>query len=112
MKLIRGLILEKYQLELKDNDYFDIYDVEKNSWFYGENSSHSKEITKNIDLDLENQFLLKHFKNFIWRGSFRKLKNASIASSTILGNAPIVDYINNNILDKRVSNQIFCYKIF
>lgn len=29
------LIIEKEQLELKDNEYFDIYNVENDSWFYG-----------------------------------------------------------------------------
>lgn len=107
------LIIEKEQLELKDNEYFDIYNVENDSWFYGTNSSkYSEEITKKIDLDLTvNSF--KTFYEFHYEdGVLEQVKKASITSSTVFGNAPVVDYINRNSPEKRVSKQMFCYMIF
>lgn len=108
-----GIISEKFHLEFKDNKYFDIYDLENSSWIYGEDSlKYSEKITKDIDLDLtQNSF--KTFYEFHYEeGVLEKIKDASIASSNLIGIAPIIDYINNNSPQKRISKQIYCYMIF
>lgn len=108
-----GVIKSKFELEYRNNEYFDILDVEKNSWFYGINSlEHAKSITKDIDLDAtKNSF--KTFYEFHYEdGVMEKVKNVSILSSVVFGNAPIVDYINNNSPEQRILKQIFCYLIF
>lgn len=108
-----GVISEKFHLELKENQYFDVFDVENSSYIYGQDSlEYSKNITKDIDPDLTiNSF--KTFYEFHYEdGVLDKIKEASIASSSEIGNAPIVDYINNNSPEKRIPKQIYCYMIF
>jgi hypothetical protein len=107
------LIPETYQLEFKDNKYFDIFNTKDESWFYSKDSyEYSKEITKNMDLDLEVNSFKTFYEYHYEEGVLEKVKNATIISSTVFGNAPIVDYINNNLSKKRISKQIFCYMIF
>lgn len=108
-----GLIEERFQLELRDNEYFDILDIKNNSWIYDRNSKiYSEDIAKNTDLDLtKNSF--KTFHEYHYEdGVAEKVANAGILSDSLFGTAPIIDYINRNTPKDRISKQIFCYMIF
>lgn len=108
-----GVIPEKFQLEFKDTKYFDVYDVENTFYIYGQDSfEYSKNITKDIDLDLTTNSFKTFYEFHYEEGVLEATKNASIASSHLFGIAPIVDYINKNSPEKRISKQIYCYMIF
>lgn len=108
-----GIIPSKYSLEYRDGEYFDLYDLENNCWVYGQNSlDYSKDITKNIDLDVTKNSFKTFYEYHYEEGVLDKVKNASMLSSAIFGNAPIVDYVNNNLPKEMIYKQIFCYMIF
>lgn len=108
-----GAISCSYELEYKDNKYFDILDIKNNSYIYGENSEYySKKIIKNISLDVEKQSF-KTFHEYEYKdGVVESIKKASIMSSFVYGNAPIVDYVNRNLPDVKKYKSLYCYVIF
>lgn len=90
-----GQIKERYTLEYKDQEYFDILDLETNEYTYGFNSFleaekrlSQTELTKKHSIDL-----LKVDPN-----------NNKLALMDTLGNIlPLVDYINKNINFEKVT---------
>jgi hypothetical protein len=111
--LNEGLIPSRFELEYKENKYFDILNVEDNSLFYGRDSfEYSKEITKNINLDVTVNSFKTFYEYHYEDGVVDKVKDASIFSSAVFGNAPIADYVNNNVPSQKVFKQMFCYMVF
>lgn len=89
-----NIIKEKFELRYQNN-YFDIYDFEQNIFLYNTNSiKYSKELVFNINFNAKkNSF--KTFYDYTYEEEVvRKAKKASILSSSILGNAPIIHYVN------------------
>ncbi len=111
--LNEGLIQSNFELEFKDNEYFDILDIKNNTFLYGENSKkYSLDRVNNIPLDLTKDSF-KTFREFHYEeGVLDKVKNATITSPSPFGNAPIVDYVNHNTPEERVAKQIYCFMIF
>ena len=108
-----GEIKSTMELEYKDNSYFDIINLNDNSYFYGEDSLiYSEKIIKSTNSDLtENSF--KTFKEFHFEEDVMNSANRfSALSSPFLYNASIIDYVNKNIPENRVCDQMFCYMVF
>lgn len=96
--LNNNFIKPKYELNYKDG-YFDILEVETNSYFYNEDSKeYGKSIVKK-GLDFNSK--ISSFKTFYEERFTDELaaaaKNTKKVSSTGVGNAPIVHYINSNL---------------
>ena len=108
-----GVIKEKYSLEYKDNKYFDVYDNDEESYLYNEDSeNYSKKIVKKIDFkSKENSFRI--FYDLGYDEDVANLsKNASIISHVAIGNAPITQYVNDNLPDEEILSKIYFYIVF
>lgn len=112
LALCENLISSKFELEYK-NDYFDILNLEENSFYYGKNSfEYSQDIVNTLDFEAQNQ-IFKTFVNLNFTDEFMdEIKNASINSSPEVGIAPIVHYINKNLPKKEILKDIYKFIIF
>lgn len=112
LALNEDLIEPKYELEYK-NDYFDILDLQQNSFYYGKNSlEFSQELVNTLNFAAQNQ-IFKTFIDLKFTDEFIDgIKNASINSSPEVGIAPIVHYINKNLPKKEILKDIYKFMIF
>jgi hypothetical protein len=112
LALNENLISSKFELEYK-GDYFDILDVEENSFYYGKNSiEYSQEIVNTLNFEAQNQ-VFKTFIDLKFTDDFiEETKNASINSSPEVGIAPIVHYVNKNLPKNEVLKDIYKFMIF
>lgn len=107
-----NIIKEKFELRYQNN-YFDIYDFEQNIFLYNTNSiKYSKELVFNINFNAKkNSF--KTFYDYTYEEEVvRKAKKASILSSSILGNAPIIHYVNQNLTEEENLKTIYNFIVF
>lgn len=105
-------ISQKYILEYNDN-YFDVFDNEKSSWLYNENSiNYSRLIINDLNFDTKiNTF--KTFYDYQYEDEvIERVKNSNIESSAILGISNILHYVNNNLPKKEVFSKIYNYIVF
>jgi len=113
MGLEQNLIKERYSLEYKNNKYFDVYDNDKDSYLYGEDSNvYSKEIVKKVNFkSKESSFRI--FYDLGYDDDVAKLsEKASILSHVAIGNAPITQYVNNNLPKEEILTRIYFYVVF
>lgn len=116
--------IELFEIAIKDNlveeefelryqyDYFDVYNIKKNTFLYNTNSlKYSKRLVNDVNCNAsKNSF--KTFYDYKYEKEVvsRAIK-ATISSSSIFGNAPIVNYVNQNLPEdenlKTVYNFIF-----
>ena len=107
-----NIIKEKFELRYQDN-YFDVYDIKENTFLYNTNSiEYSKELVSNIDFSAKkNSF--KTFYDYTYEEEVVDAsKKASILSSPIFGNAPIVHYINQNLTEEENLKTIYNFIVF
>ena len=102
-----NLINSKYELSYKDG-YFDILDLETNKYFYNQNSEdYGKSIVKNqLDFNPKSS----SFKTF-YEARFNDeiadaAKNTTVFSSSSIGNAPIIHYVNTNLPNQETMKTI------
>lgn len=102
-----GLKQERYFLEYREENYFDIYDKDKDSWLYDTPSDdYSQKIVNSFSFkSKDNSF--KTFYDFEYEdGLVEKLDDISILQHAALNNAPIVDYVNKNLPEDEIMNNI------
>lgn len=108
-----GLIPEKFQLEFKDNKYFDIYDIENSSWFYGEDSlEYSKNIVSKIDTDFSKNTFKTFYEQTYNDNIFEMSKVAPITYNSYLGNAAIIHYVQHNTPQNKLMKVVYKYFVF
>ncbi len=108
-----GELKSKYELEYKDDLYFDALIKENNSYYYNTNSfEYSKKITKKINFNLDNN-TFKSFYEVRYDDDYAltSINNPHIRSVEV-GNAPIIHYVNTNKAKEEVSSKLFNYFIF
>lgn len=103
---------ERYSLEYKE-DYFDVYDNEKNNWLYNTNSIiYSKNILSDLNFNTKKN-TFKTFYDYKYEDEvIEKIKNVNIDSSAVLGISNIVHYINKNLPKKENFIKIYNYIVF
>lgn len=102
-------INSRYELEYKD-DYFDILDKNKESFIYGNNSiKYSNEIAEKVNFSATSNTFRTFYGIEYEKEIGEKSKDFSIFSSFIYGNAPIINYVNNNLPKKEVMKNIYMY---
>ncbi|MAC84960.1 MAG: hypothetical protein CL624_12585 [Arcobacter sp.] len=103
---------ERYLLEYKEG-YFDIYDRVKEDYIYNSDSEkYSEEIVNKFSFNSkENSF--KTFYDFKYEdGLAEKVDEISILSDPLLNNAPVVDYVNKNLPEKEIIDNMPYLLIF
>lgn len=107
-----NIIKENFELRYQNN-YFDIYDFEQNIFLYNTNSiKYSKELVSNINFSA-NKNSFKTFYDYRYEEEVvAEAKKASILSSSILGNAPIIHYINQNLTEEENLKTIYNFIVF
>lgn len=103
---------ERYILEYKE-DCFDIYDTNEDILFYNTNSiEYSAELVSLINFNVgENSF--KTFYDYKYEELVaEEAKKASILSDSIIGNAPIINYVNQNLPLKEDLKTVYNFIIF
>lgn len=113
MALNEGLINPNYELEYKENKYFDIFNNKEGTFFYETNSNeYNKEILNRINFDL-NKDSFKTFYNLRYTDdAIEQLKQSSIRSSIEALIGPIVHYYNSNLPAVQISKEIYKFIIF
>lgn len=102
-----GLKKERYFLEYREEDYFDIYDKDNDSWLYDTHSDdYSQKIVNSFSFkSKDNSF--KTFYDLAYEdGLVEKLDDISILQHAALNNAPIIDYVNKNLPEEEIMNNI------
>lgn len=103
---------ERYLLEYKEN-YFDIYDNISEAYIYNSDSEkYSEEIVNDFSFkSKENSF--KTFYDFKYEdGLTERIDEISILSDPLLNNAPVVDYVNKNLPEKEIMDNVPYLLIF
>lgn len=107
-----NLIEERYILEYK-NFYFDVYDNLNNLWVYNTDSEkYSEEFIESINFDAKTNSFKTFYDYKYDENIFTYTKEASILSDSIIGNAPVIHYINKNLPKIETLNKIYNYIIF
>lgn len=107
-----GYTRERYILEYR-NDHFDFYDNTNNEWFYNCNSEdYSIDIIKKVNFESKkNSFKTFHGTEYE-EDVVERAREASILSNSLFGNAPIIDYINENLFEQEKMKTIYKFLIF
>ena len=94
-----GMIKEKYELEYKDEKYFDALNVETNEYLYNQNSeTYGEAIVKNqLDFLPENCSFKAYYEVRYSDEVVKKVENATMFSAAVISNAPIIHYVNSNL---------------
>ena len=104
---------EKYALEYKDNKYFDILDLQKEGYIYGKDSNiYSQSILNDVNFNPEKTSFRTFYGVEYEKGIAENAINSSIFSNAILGTAPIIDYVNQNVPEDNDLKIIYNYIIF
>jgi hypothetical protein len=96
--LERGFYKERYELEYKDEGYFDVRELSSGKYLYGSDSNdYAKNIAKSIDYKKEDNIFIV-FKRFdIDKDVLKELKKSKIDSNNIGGVIEVIDYANRVI---------------
>lgn len=108
-----GELKSIYELEYKDDLYFDALIKENNSYYYNTNSfEYSKMITKKINFNLDNNAFKSFYEDrYDDNYALTSINNPHI-TSVEAGNAPIIHYVNTNKPKDEISSKLFNYFIF
>lgn len=111
--LTEGLINPNYELEYKENKYFDIFNNKEGTFFYETNSNeYNKEILNKINFDL-NKDSFKTFYNLKYTNDvIEQTKQSSVRSSMEFIIAPIVHYYNSNLPESAITKEMYKFIIF
>ncbi len=107
-----GHYKERYELEYKDEGYFDVREIKTGSYLYGSDSyRYAKVCADGVDFSKDNS-LFKVFYDFEFSSKDLKYyKKMPIDSNGAAGFAPIIDYtnsvINSSMSMKRIEKFIF-----
>lgn len=89
--------IPRYELEYKES-YFDIFDNSNNTYYYGQDSYvYSKEQVEKMNFNSSSNTFKTFYEQYYTESVMETIKNASITSSSEIGNAPIFNYIQNNL---------------
>ncbi|PHR70023.1 MAG: hypothetical protein COA66_13615 [Arcobacter sp.] len=101
-----------HELEYKD-DYFDILDNKTNNFYYNQNSAeYSKERVSKINFNAETNSFRTFYDVSYEKELGDNAKNLSIYSHFAFGNAPVINYVNNNLPQKQIMKNMYIYIIF
>lgn len=103
----------RYELEVKENLYFDVIDVKENKCLYNENSyDYSNKIIEDLNFDVKKN-TFKTFYDYQYDDEvIERVKGATIDSSAVLGASSIIHYVNKNLPKKEELQKIYNYIIF
>lgn len=101
-----------FDLQFKDG-YFDIVNLSNNQLLYGNNSlDTSKTLIEGANTNIENSSFKAFYDYPINEEDAKDALNKGILSRYIVGNAPIINFVNKNLPSPQVLNSMYKYIIF
>jgi hypothetical protein len=96
--LENGHYQSRYELEYKDEGYFDVRELSSGKYLYGEDSKkYAKDIAKSIDYRKEDNLFILSPRFTFSKESLEIINKTDINSNNAYGVASIIDYINRHI---------------
>lgn len=106
-------VKERYSLEYIKEEYFDIYDSKEGLWIYNNNSEiYSSNIVQLLDLNATRNSFKTFYELKYNDDIIKQAKESSILSHSVIGVAPIIHYVNENLPKEEELKMIYNYLIF
>lgn len=106
--IANGYYIPKYNLEYKEEGYFDVQEIESGNWLYGINSNkHAEIIAKTVDYSKQDN-LFETFRDLTFtQESLKRYEAMDIVDSSLSTIAPIVHYTNQHASKATTMKKIY-----
>ncbi len=108
-----GHYQEKYELEYKDEGYFDVREKSTGNYLYGMDSNkYAKDIAKSIDFRKEDNIFMLSPKRRFTKEVLDGYKGHDITSNSLYGVANIINYINKKMPKEELAKKWYKFAFF